>query len=251
MFTKENYELIVTPNMTTNVEASICETIPENAFVKHFHISNQLSHGPHTRKYNKERCNGFTILILEEEGNYSYQVALCSVTENFSRLKGRYYVNLRALKEGFVTVPEEAFKYYPDNSFSKERAVIDWYIKTVLNKHSKKKDTVYLPGITTPVPLIEVSKPSFLNMFESLLLSIVGNEAISVKYAYRSKTDTTEAYLVLNTKEATEKETLEFSKIVENGLHKATVKRYVRDKPHKGVSRYYALYKLFKQFTSF
>lgn len=232
--------------MAANVESEVNATIAEDAFVRHFHV--MVGHKlANIRRVVSERINGFTIIVKEENGKFSYQVATCSKKDLFCRRSGRYYAYLRALQEGFVDVPEEAFKYCQDNLESKEREVINYYIKTVVNKKAPK--TIQLPGIPTPVDPKIVTQ-GFLATFEELLKSILPAGA-TVAYSHYTKTDTTEVRVVVDkelVKTLSQDEEEELKLFLEN-KPSATVKRYVKDQSNKWIARYYAIYKLFTQLT--
>lgn len=234
MFTKENYQIIITPNMATLVESDVANMLNEDAFVKHFHIIKD-KRIKDIRRICSNRLKGFTIIVKEEGGKYSYQVATCGLKDLFSRRSGRYYAYLRAKLEGFIDVPEEAFKYCQDTPEAKEREVINYYIKTVVNKRPPYR--ISLPGLSVGVEPSEINQ-AFLDTFEGILMSILP-EGLKVSYSHYRKTDVTEARLEPIDK--TNDVLVEYVKTTPV----AQVKRYVHDQQNKYVARYNALYKLF------
>ena len=186
------YELIVTPNMVTNIEAEINDMIDEDAYVDFLHISDQLAVKHKVRNYNKERSNGFTILIKEENGKYSYQVAVCNTKDNFSKKLGRYYACLRAKQEGFIDVPPEAISYTQFVHYDKLLAVTDYFIRTVHNY--VEPVCVPIPDVAHPIPLKDLTK-NFIQSLEEIVIGAAG-KGVKIQYATNKRSEEVVAYFI-------------------------------------------------------
>lgn len=254
MFTKQYYTKDVTSVMAEETRQAVLALNPDSE-IKHFYVANELKNCIQHPSYNVNRSKGFTIVIKKEEGKYSYQVANQSPNdpEPFSRTKGRYFGYLRAKLEGFVEVPDEAFKYLPELYTVDQvyRAIVAYYITKVLNVHSKPKGVVYLPNISGPVPLKSVNQ-NFVSMFEVLLLQVAPVQNVVVKYSHPKGTEQTYATLAVDPA-LTESDPVKALEVVEalanlpKELTEAVVTRHPKDVNHKWLARYYALNTLFKQ----
>lgn len=249
MFTKKHYQEIITKNMAANVESELNAAIAEDAFVRHFHvIKGKTLKG--IRRIVAPRVNGITIIVKEQSGAFSYQVATCSRKDLFARRAGRYYAYTRALEQGFVEVPPIAFHYLPEDATleQKERAVVNYYIQTVVN--FKPPVSITLPGVNKALPLHFVNK-DFLVVFEDILQSILP-EGATIAYSHYKKTETTTVRVVEDVSLRGKLDEVSVQELQEFLATKpsASVVRYAKDSHHKWVARYHALYKLFTQLTS-
>ena len=186
------FEHIVTRNMVRNIEADVNSMIAEDAFIEQLHISDQLAVKHKVRNYNKDRSNGFTILIKEEKGQYSYQVAVCNTKDNFDRLKGRYFANLRAKRDGFIDVPSEAISYAGEDHFKKQLAVVNFFIQHVHNY--VEPVMVNLKDVVNPIPLKDFTK-AFVQSLEEIVLGAAG-KGVKVQYFTDKRDGVVGAYLV-------------------------------------------------------
>lgn len=235
------FEHIVTRNMVVNIEAEVNDLINENAFLEYLHISDQLTVKHPVRNYNNKRSNGFTILIKEEDGNYSYQVAVCNTKDNFDRLKGRYFANIRAKQEGFVNVPAEAIAYAGDDPYKKLIAVTDFFIKTVHNYEPPKM--VKLPDVAHTIPLVDLTK-TFVQTLEEIVLGTSG-KGTKIRYFTNKRLGYVEAFLVLDLEnKSSENQYEQFKELTGH------VKITKEGKENKWYDRYRALYHLFSLITN-
>lgn len=235
------YEQIVTRNMVRNIEAEVTSMINENAFIEQLHISDQLSVKHKVRNYNNKRSNGFTILIKEEDGNYSYQVAVCNTKDNFDRLKGRYFANLRAKRDGFIDVPPAAIVYAGDDAYKKQLAVVDYFIKTVHNYEPPKM--VKLPDVSRKMPLQDFTK-QFIQSLEEIVLGTTG-KGTKIRYFTNKRLGYVEAFVVrdLENKSATN----QYDQFKDLTGHVSISKE---GKENKWYDRYLALYHLLTLITN-
>lgn len=232
--------------MAITVEAEVNEAIEEDAFLKHFYISTQLVRGVKTNPYNPLCAKGFTIVIKEFNGQYSYQVAVQDPQEkrSFSRLIGRYYAYLRAKNEGFINVPAEVTAN-ETNPYKKEVAVINYFIYTVLNNY----DPIEPPqdkSIRSVLVDPNFVNESFVAMFEDLLLQVVGVESATLKTTHDEETESTTIEIVVEGDLEDEEEQFTWDSLEHKSI---TVRRNKDDEPNLYFARYYALYKLFTRIT--
>lgn len=232
--------------MAITVEAEVNEAIEEDAFLKHFYISTQLVRGVKTNPYNPLCAKGFTIVIKEFNGQYSYQVAVQDPQEkrSFSRLIGRYYAYLRAKNEGFINVPAEVTAN-ETNPYKKEVAVINYFIYTVLNNY----DPIEPPqdkSIRSVLVDPNFVNESFVAMFEDLLLQVVGVESATLKTTHDEETESTTIEIVVEGDLEDEEEQFTLDSLEHKSI---TVRRNKDDEPNLYFARYYALYKLFTRIT--
>lgn len=233
------FEHIVTQNMIVNLEATLNEVVSENSFIDHLHISTQLAYQHNVHNYNLERSNGFTILIKEEDGKYSYQVAVCNKTDNFDRKKGRYFSLLRAINNGFIDVPEHALAHTKEDLYSKQLAVVNYFIKSV---HNYVPPTmVKIKDSDLKVPLKDINK-AFVKTLEDVALGPVG-KTLQVKFSTNKHTGFVLALYVPSEKitdDSEYKRALELAKSLPIG--KVVITKHGKD--NKWYDRYHALYDL-------
>lgn len=242
------HETIITRNMVVNVEADINYSIPENAFFEHLHISHLLAKQHKVLRYDKKRSNGFTILIKEEDNAFSYQVAVCSLKDNFSRLHGRYFAAVRAKTHGWVDVPQEALQYADESLYSKQLAVVNHFIRTVHNKN--KELMVSVPDSAFPMALSTFT-PTMLATFEDVAKATVG-AGYKVKYSKNTHTGKVLALFVADPLASETMSEQEYAQICKAAREMpiATVPLTPYGQMNKWYDRYCALYSLFTIMTN-
>lgn len=125
------------------LEEEYRKSLPEEADMMLAHVSNSLLKKSKSKRYDKSKCNGFTIVVVNQDGKYFYQASICSLEDKFDRAEGRRVLFAKLLADNpefdLIEVPQSAFKFYPEHLH--RRAVIDHFITTVINRDSGKKQT--------------------------------------------------------------------------------------------------------------
>lgn len=239
------FEVIVTANMVANVESEVNSMISENAFIDYLHISHLLATQHNVLRYNKNRSNGFTIVTKEEDGKYSYQVAVCNKTDMFDRRKGRYFALVRAQKHGWVEVPEYALPHTTSDHYSKQLAVVNYFIRTVHNA----LEPVLVPVKDSPVKidLKTITKKS-VAVFEDIALGTIG-AGFKVKYSTNKHTGKVLALFEADVLATGDVEPYEARLAIAKASPIASISATKFGAMNKWYDRYHALYELLQLMT--
>lgn len=234
-----------------------------NARLRVYHVSHRLKKAglKHHRTYDTSKYNGFTIAIINAGINTYIWSANCEAEDQYNRTEGRavalrkVLLNLKSLQtqayELFedekyppVIVDEsDAFQYfYKDNEYhmtSKQetRAVIDWYIKTVIN-HTKPKQQFV------------ISRQDVVNKEQKITSALADylKADFQLIYDYSEKDKTKLEVIIANSefnKQAlSENNKADLEKCISD--FKVTVERYVGDVDNRVHARFFAINRLMK-----